>query len=856
MNTIRVAALLTAMPLVTIGWAAAAPPAFGQAAAPLRLRLPAGPLAASLRAVARASGRSIAAPADLVAGKTAPALNGEFTVDTALDLLLAGTGLRARAVGDGLIIERDPSDTASAAPGPEIVVTGSRIRGGKIASPVITIGREEARDRGQATLGEIVRSIPQSFGGGQNPGIGFNVPTASGVDSGGASSINLRGLGSDATLTLLDGHRLAYGGTRQSVDVSTIPLGALERIEIVADGASALYGSDAVGGVANIILRRDMEGVETRARIGGATRGGDFQQQYDLTAGARWVSGGVIAAYEYNDASAIDAHQRDYAAVRANGLRLLPSARNHNGLLSTHQQLGDALEFSLDALYNDRRTFFRYSLDPAGDLASRVEQRTDEAAFAIAPKLSLTAGAWRLALSGSYAEDRVDYKSVVVTPAVSFLAAAGCYCNSAAAIELSGDGRLFALPAGPVKLAVGLGYRTIGLKSDRGSGNFQNFDASQASAYGYGELDIPVLGAPGPRTSGMRLDLTAAGRYEHYRTFGSVATPKFGVIWSPHPAIDLKASWGKSFRAPTLLQLFQPNIATLYPAASLGGAGLPAGATALYVQGGRPGLKPERATTWSLTAKLHPLAWPGFDLELSYFSVNYVDRIVAPISFLSQSLSNPIYAAQITRNPSAAMVQAIVAGAGFFQQSAGAVYDPATVAALVDNSNVNAGRQPAHGLDALLSYSTALGPRDRLNLSANASYLASSRQISTAQPVVPLAGTLFNPPHWRAQGSLGWQHGEFGVTTTLSYMGPLRDPRSTPALRIPGQTTLDLALRYRSPASAPAALRGLDLTLSVQNLFDRPPPLIATSFVTDTPYDSTNYSPIGRFISVSIAKKW
>src|SRR3546814_7754995 len=102
---------------------------------------------------------------------------------------------------------------------------------------------------GQTSLGEVVRSIPQSFGGGQQPGIGFNVPGANGVNVGGGSSINLRGLGSDATLTLLNGHRLSYSSSRQSVDVSAITLSAVDRLEIVPDGASAIYGSDAVAGI-------------------------------------------------------------------------------------------------------------------------------------------------------------------------------------------------------------------------------------------------------------------------------------------------------------------------------------------------------------------------------------------------------------------------------------------------------------------------------------------------------------------------------------------------------------------------------------------------------------------------------
>src|SRR6185369_12943879 len=109
-----------------------------------------------------------------------------------------------------------------------------------------------------------------------------SVPLASGVNTGGASTLNLRGLGSGATLTLLNGHRLAYNVTNPAVDVSAIPLEAVERLEIVADGASALYGSDAVAGVANVVLKRDYAGLSTSARFGASTDGGNSQQQYSV----------------------------------------------------------------------------------------------------------------------------------------------------------------------------------------------------------------------------------------------------------------------------------------------------------------------------------------------------------------------------------------------------------------------------------------------------------------------------------------------------------------------------------------------------------------------------------------------
>ncbi|MBO0123992.1 TonB-dependent receptor plug domain-containing protein, partial [Streptococcus pneumoniae] len=92
-------------------------------------------------------------------------------------------------------------------------------------------------------------NIPSNYNGGQNPGARFQAGTAANTNASGSSALNLRGLGPDATLTLLNGRRLPYDGTAQAVDVSAIPLDAVAELQVMPDGASALYGSDAVGGV-------------------------------------------------------------------------------------------------------------------------------------------------------------------------------------------------------------------------------------------------------------------------------------------------------------------------------------------------------------------------------------------------------------------------------------------------------------------------------------------------------------------------------------------------------------------------------------------------------------------------------
>lgn len=144
-----------------------------------------------------------------------------------------------------------------------IEVTGTRIKGGAVPSPVISISAARIQEEDFSDLGEVIRSVPQNFSGGQNPGVlSGNLAGAGNANQNmtGGASLNLRGLGADATLTLLNGRRLAYGGFTQAVDLSAIPVEAVERLEIVADGASAIYGSDAVGGVGNVILKRDYDG--------------------------------------------------------------------------------------------------------------------------------------------------------------------------------------------------------------------------------------------------------------------------------------------------------------------------------------------------------------------------------------------------------------------------------------------------------------------------------------------------------------------------------------------------------------------------------------------------------------------
>lgn len=826
-----------------------------------QFNIPAGSLKAALDAYGRQSGRPIIYRSEEVRRAKSNGYQGSAVPEDALQAILSGTGFTFNATSGGAIAirsgEAEAGSAAAASESADITVTGSRIRGAPIASPVIVLDHHAMEERGQTTLGDVIRSLPQAFGGGQNPGVAISVPTVSGVNVGGASTANLRGLGSDATLTLLNGHRLAYNASRQGIDLSSIPFGMVDRVEVVADGASALYGSDAVAGVVNIILKRDYEGLQVSADLGGSTDGGDFQQQYGVVTGHKWSTGGIVAAYEYGQNTGIFSQQRSFAAGRPN-IELYPAMHHHAAALSAHQVLTDTLTFEMDALYNKRWTFRSVTLSSDGSFdVSHQDTLASSRSFAIAPSLKLRAGKdWQIVLSGVYGTETVHDTNNVYAGSVLAGVYPTCWCNTGKSVELAANGRLLELPAGPVSLAAGAGYRINSMNYFNGAGATNNFVGSQSSTYAYGEINVPVI-SPAQGISAIdQLNLSAALRYERYPTIGSVATPKLGIIYAPVADIKIKGSWGRSFRAPTLYQQHQGIFAVLYTAASRGGSGYSSTATALYVGGGNANLKPERAESWSATVDYAPHQVPGLHLQASYFSTIYKDRIVIPITYTAQSLSLPAYATFSDRSPTVSKVSSIIDAASSFDNYVGDTFDPSDVAAIIYNTNVNAGRQSIHGVDLLVDYKTSLGQgAGNLGLNGNLAYLASRQQLIAGAANADMAGTLYNPPHWRGHASVNWERGGLTLNATTTVIGGVTDIRAATPIRLGGMVTQDFTARYAFGQTG-GPLHGLTLSLTVQNLLNDKPPVIATSAFYETPFDSTNYSSVGRYIGVGVIKSW
>src|SRR5580693_3198929 len=172
-----------------------------------------------------------------------------------------------------------------------IVVTGSYIRriNAESPSPVTTIDADQIEKSGLNSIADVIRTVSADNSGTLSQAF-------SGAMAGGADGVALRGLTVDATLVLVDGHRmanypLADDGQRQFVDIDSLPMAIVDRVEVLKDGASATYGSDAIAGVVNVILKKQFTGLDVSATAGSTDRGDGLSQRFAAT----WGTGSLDA---------------------------------------------------------------------------------------------------------------------------------------------------------------------------------------------------------------------------------------------------------------------------------------------------------------------------------------------------------------------------------------------------------------------------------------------------------------------------------------------------------------------------------------------------------------------------------
>ena len=1001
---------------------------FGTAGATLadeRFDIPAQPLESALKEFARQADIEVLFTGEDVARLRSRRVSGALTREEAIAGLLDGTGLIFEFETEGLLIVRLASETAARGGTPggaplspggtlrvaelesaprqtdagdadfadasfadgdadgdsleNIVVTGTLIRGTKsaVGSKLVVVDQQEIERGGFGTTQDVIQSLTSVFKGGINED---SRSQENGGNRSGKVSINLRGLGVGATLTLVNGRRVAAGGLSNSVDISSIPASLISRIEVLADGASATYGSDAIGGVVNIILRDDFDGVETGIRIGTVTEGGMQDYRISQILGRNWSTGHALISYEYYNRDSLDFEDRGFAAssdlrplggddfrsefsvpgnivrvtladgTRVNGQWAIPDGQDgtnltpgdliedevnhfnrnqgvdllnnqgrHSAFASVSQELDDWIELFAEGRFTDREFQSRslgaslrltvpstnpFFVDPFGGSGSvRIHYNTFADFDNFVTKgnardyngiLGIKADLWndwRIQAYGSYSSAREGSNAITVNTGAALRAALadsdptttfnpfgdGSFQQNPGTINslivpierqrqadlwsgnLVTDGTLIQLPGGAVKLAAGVRYDRYSDESLRDSGVLGLAESAfmREVVALFGEVLVPLFDEANSRPGLERLIVSASVRYEDYDDVGNTTNPKVGVLWTLIEGLDIRGTYGTSFRAPDLQEL--DEVDNFNFAALRTDPLSPTGTTlSLLLFGNNSGLTNETAKTWSIGFDYSPSAVPGLSFDLTYYRIKFENRITSAASAgLSILLQEDRFASAITRNPTQTDIDEICnSGVQFIELGFGSCLT-APIEAIIDLRLINSAITKTDGLDFDARYSFEAGNTGRFNFRFGGTYILSFEEaFGPTAPVVELVDTVGNPIGLRLRNSVSWS-GENGLSATafLNYSDSYRDNISDPERKIESWTTIDLTLTYRTEGRlANVGLDDVRVSLSVRNLFDADPPFVNN--FNGVGYDPENASPLGRFISFTITKTW
>jgi outer membrane receptor protein involved in Fe transport len=852
----------------------------------------------------------------------------------------------------------------------QVDVTGSLIHGVQDAvAPLIYVKQQQLAMSSFPTVEDALSSLPfMSLNGPREDlGIDNNVQYGAGLD--------LRGLGVGATLVLVNGYRQPLSGLDGDfVDVSTIPWAAVERIEVLPDGASALYGSDAVAGVVNIIMRDNFDGAESQVRYGSAI-GGRRDLLVSQLVGTHWGSGHAMLAYEFMDATPLDAAARPYAAnadktpygggdydsyfsnpgnildpetqqpvygipagqdgrnlntaALSSSINLenqfardqiFPEVRAHELYTVAAQDIDQRLQLFFQGRFAERDVMEDnfpaeavltvppsnpFYVNPFGgfpftQVAYSFSQDYGPAVFSAKSEVYAgTAGAklqmgdtWQATLSESYGRqslrsdqfdvaDRAALNASLVDsdPATAFdpfgdgsdtnpttLAAIerDFPLHEVASIESTrfvADGSVFPLPAGYAKMALGVERRQESLSHDI-SAPFNPAEQTISQSYDrhitslFSQLALPLVGDPAHPRAVPRLEVIASGRYEHYSDFGGTFNPTVRIQWIPSGTVKLRASWGRSFRAPKLDDLYDTS-ANIAGSVVLPDPKSPSGlSTVLIEQGSNPTLKQETAKTWTAGFDLSPTFLPSSTFSLTYYSIDYENRIAEPAADnpFAILVNGAEWAPVITRNPSRVQIDAVCESPDF--QGPISACLASSPAAIIDDRLANLAATKTTGID-LQAGDFLTGPWGRVDMGVTGNHVFKFDQaVTPTSSPLDIANTITNPLALRLRGTVSWARTGPGMpgpslTLAVNYTGRYKNPGSSLLPRVSPWTTVDARFAYLTRQNE-GWLGGMELSVNVVNVLNHDPPFVDDLYG----YDVYNVQALGRVVSADITKRW
>jgi iron complex outermembrane recepter protein len=924
-------------------------------------------------------------------------------------ILMTGLLCGAGATAIGQTVKTDVSKDADELQ--EVVVTGTLIRGiAPTGSPVVTLDNAAIQATGATNTADILATVPAMTSFNTLP-IGGNQE----FRSTGATVPGMRGLPGTAVLVLLDGHRLVGDSPLLSTaDPSSIPAGGIDHIEIVQDGGSATYGSDAVAGVINIITKKNFEGAESSVSYGAAKgyNTGNFAQTF----GKGWGSGSVMLSGEYESNSSLLNSDRPFYTqdlrqlggkdglsttcgpaqnfsingVFYNARTLTPQpgggvtqlqtcdpalndylvnpSRRYGFVGNAKQEIGDRVHLFVDTKYTDTLSTQRYnpatlSVSYPGLPAGVVIPNTNP--FFLAPPSNPTAtsetvlvnsgafgaqgnvvnvyrarsgmadvGAtvdlwkdWQLSTDFNYGwslSTALNPDSTGVNPTALYAAETATTTGTAldpfggrtnpsvvagimdwpllfAATQrlydfnIKMDGTLFALPGGNVKLAVGAANRhehyagedPIGVP---GTPAFVQPNAQEASREVnavFAEAAIPIFGSNNALPALRRLDFSLAGRYDHYSDFGSTSNPKYGIVWSPIEDVSFRGSYGTSFHAPQLADVFaidtRAGVSQSTTASNLP-PGMTPGVFIVGIAGGKPGLIPESAKTGSLGLDFTPTILPGFKMSATYFLIRYSNEVEIPpntaVNFLLPELAGQLYTFNevspgVYAPLTAAQIQRVLGGVRSTYPGGIAAFPP--IYLITDQRRTNLGQSDIDGWDFDVHYNKQTSAGNLLLDFSGEYFVKFQTQLAPGTPFIDNitsglqyfqndAGAQAIIP-WHLRASAGWQGGPLSLQAVGNYTGHYNYAYSqynytvspngvaTPKIQwVSPFVTLDLNANWSFPDET-GVLKNAKVQVNVYNVLDQNPPF---QYVTGASggFASESANPLGRTFRVSLDKRF
>lgn len=860
--------------------------------------IPAQSLDAALVEFSRQAQLQIVTAGASVREQRSAAVTGTLSIADALERLLGTSGLTYKPIGESAIsigrsksasgpaaarsrlARLDSSPVAPAAPGAdamrtpgrdttpasvslveEVIVTGTNIAGvAPAGAPVIVIDSEAIRQSGYSSTEQLLQSLPQNFRGGE-AGASADVNFSSGslfrLNHSAGSGVNLRGLGSAATLVLVNGRRLAASNAGTFTDISLIPIDAIERIEILTDGASAIYGADAVAGVVNVILKQNHDSAETRARYAFTTENGREEYRLSQNVGMGWDGGGATLSLDFLDQGQMLSRQRAFTAGAPDPNSIFPANELASVILAGEQRFGEHLSAHSDVQYS-RSERHLISSSGFGRSDSFAEPERLNALLSLAYE---GPGDWRITLDGMYSEEDTPLRLVSTNPRTG--ARNYSYLQTQWLDQWSGElrasGSLFEVPGGLVKLALGGSYR-----EEEYYRHIDLYNSTQRIGRdvrsGYLELHVPLVGAANAVRGVRRLELSLAGRYDDYSDFGSSSNPRVGLSWKPIDSLTVRSSYSTSFRAPaTGRELVQSErgVTTidLVPFFTADGTGT----VPVAILAGSDELGPEESTNWTVGFTWRPLT--ALEIGFTYYDISYTDRIIVP-PFDLGALASPQLRSffDFFASPAEALaaINRYVAQGALLGDYTDGEFGPDPLSQIDTFYRylwTNAERVDVSGADLTLAYVFERGA-NRFDLGFNANYVVEMVNVpAPGAPSYDLVDTFGNPPDVRLRTSGSWSRGGFSGTVIVNYTGAYTDTSGLIDRGVEAYTTVDASARYRFERATSALLEGLSLSLTVTNLFDEEPPFIETAG-SGAHYDPANASPLGRMIGLEVAKRW